>query len=304
MKQMYSYSAYDLSICSAIKLPELPMSDVSPNECDVQFTLGEVDSVPDSNEEFSGRRIEAMPDICRLTYESIGSFRVESGERVIADPVSDDIVEQETFRRLFENSLLGLILFQRGHLVLHASAVSVDGQGVVFLGPRGAGKSTTAATFEKMGYRLLEDDAVGITFPDGTPTIVPGVPQIRLRPDAAKALSVTDESTPSVESWYDKRFYGVAESVDPVPLCRCYLLRESPEPTIEPIHGPEKLMELISSTYARGLLDDAEQFPEHFGQCERVVNAVPFRTLKRPKNHQVLPSIVKMVVEDLQVAPT
>lgn len=296
---MYCYAAYDLSICSEFELPELPATDVPPEHCDVSFVRGDVEPVPDSVEAFSGRRIEATPEICRLTYESIGTFAVESGERVVADPLSEDVLDREFFRRLFENELLGLLLYQRDHLVLHASAVSVDGRGVIFLGPRGAGKSTTAAAFEVNGYPMLEDDVVAVRFDDGTPMVVPGVPQLRLRPDAAEALGVTESSTPSEESWYDKRFLEVGERVGPVPLNRCYVLGDGDEVTIEPMEGTEKMLELISQTHARGLLSDTDHSPTHFEQCARVLDTVGFRSLLRPRDHSLLPSIVERVVDDV-----
>jgi len=78
--------------------------------------------------------------------------------------------------------------------VLHASAVSIDGKAAIFLGPRGAGKSTTtAAAFGAEGYSVLEDDVVAIRFDEGVLTVVPGVPQLRLKSDAAAALGVEDD---------------------------------------------------------------------------------------------------------------
>lgn len=71
----------------------------------------------------------------------------------------DKVTEQrEFFRQLIQNELLGLILYQRDHLVLRASAVSVDGAAAIFIGQRGVGKSTTAAAFDREGYAVLEDD--------------------------------------------------------------------------------------------------------------------------------------------------
>ncbi|ESP90003.1 hypothetical protein [Candidatus Halobonum tyrrellensis] len=296
----YYYSAYDLTIRSTFDLPELPSVERDESDIDVEFVHGAVEPVPESVEGVGGRRIEATAGACRLTYESVGSFLVEGGRRIVCDPLSGDVPERDVFRRLLENEMLGLILYQRDHLVLHASAVSVDGRAAVFLGPRGAGKSTTAAAFQTNGYPMLEDDVVGIRFDDDGPTVVPGVPQLRLKPDAAAALGVTEASTPAPDSWYEKRYLQVDEVPDPAPLAWCYLLRDGDQVGLEEVSGSDRLLELISRTHARGLLSDTEQSPDHFEQCSRVAQMIRFGELKRPRDHAVLGSIVDTVSESMR----
>lgn len=295
---MHYYSAYDLTIRSEFALPELPALPDDPASVDIEFRTGEVAAVAETVDAFDGRRIAATPETCRLSYDSIGSFLVEGGERVVCDPDTRDIVQRDLFRRLLENEMLGLLLHQRDHLVLHASAVSVDGNGVVFLGPRGAGKSTSAAAMQLEGYPMLEDDVVGIRFGSGTPMVLPGVPQLRLRKDAAAALDVADRSTPSEESWYEKRYLSVSETPEPVPLTRCFKLQRGDHLRFEELNGREKLLELVSRTHARGLLSDTEQSQTHFEHCSRVVDTAAFRVLRRPQDHARLPELVEKVAAD------
>lgn len=295
----YFYSAYDLTIQSTFELPELiPIAGGDP-EVDVEFRRGSVEPVSESVKGVGGRRIRATPEECRLTYESIGSFLVEGGNRVVCDPLSDEVSGREFFKRLLENEILGLILLQRDHLVLHGSAVAVDGRAAIFLGPRGAGKSTTAAAFELGGYSMLEDDVVAIRFDSGVPVVLPGVPQLRLRPDAADALGVTDATVVSQEPWYEKQFLTVDENPGPVRLARCYLLREGTELAFEKVPGPDQILALITHTHARGLLADTEQSSVHFEQCSRVVSDIRIQILKRPIDHQTLPTLVEAVAEDI-----
>jgi hypothetical protein len=296
---MYHYTAYGLIIRSEFKLPELP-SATETDIIDATFRQGDVTPVSESVSGVGGRRIDASPREVRLTYDSIGSFRVDSGEVVVCDPLNEDSLDSDYFRRLIENEMLGLLLYQRDHLVVHASAVAVDGKGAIFLGPRGAGKSTTAAAMHLNGHQMLEDDVVGIRLNNGAPEIVPGVPQSRLRPDAANALGVTDNSTPATESWYEKRFLSVSEVPDPVPLTRCYILQQSSEPILERYTGQGKILELISSTHARGLLPDTDQMPVHFDLCSRVAENSEFRVLRRTDNHESLHAIVNLITNDIR----
>ena len=297
---MYTYSAYDQRISSIFELPELPLVDTAVADADVEIRRDAVEAVPDTVEGTGGRRISATPETVRLTYDSVGSFLVKNGHEIVCDPVDDEAENREFFRRLIQNELLGLLLYQRDHLVLHASAVSVNGDAAIFIGPRGAGKSTTAAAFDSEGHAVLEDDVVAIRFDDGVPTVVPGVPQLRLKSDAAAALDLEETTTPSEESWYEKQLLQTEEIPNPAPLRGCYLLTGGERCALEPVGGSEQLLNLIAQTHARGLLSDTDRSPIHFDQCSRLTELVPVQRLERPRDHDQLPSVVELVVNDLE----
>ena len=297
---MYTYSAYNKTIRSAFELPELPMIDTAVVDAEIEIRRSTVEPVPDTVEGTGGRRIVATPNAVRLTYDRVGSFLVKDGNEILCDTVDEDVENKESFRRVIENVMLGLTLYQRGYLVLHASAVSVDGNAAVFIGPRGAGKSTTAAAFDAEGYSVLEDDVVAIQFDDGVPTVIPGVPQLRLKSDAATALGVEETTTPSEDSWYDKRMLRIEDVPDPAPLRGCYLLADGKKCMLEPVSGGEQILNLVTQTYARELLSDTDQSKAHFEQCSQLTKQTPVQRLKRPRMHNQLPSAVSLVVDDLK----
>jgi hypothetical protein len=55
---------------------------------------------------------------------------------------------------------------RKSGLLLHASAVAIENEGVVFVGPSGAGKST-AARFRPKGAKVLSDEVVSVFFANG-----------------------------------------------------------------------------------------------------------------------------------------
>ena len=299
MARTHTYSAYDLLLRSAFELSELPKVERSSDSHNVEIRRGTVDPVPESVEGTGGRRIAATPEAVRLTYDSIGSFLVRGGDEILCDPLDGEAEEREFFRRLIENELLGLVLYQRDHLVLHASAVSVNGKAAIFLGPRGAGKSTTAAAFSAEGHSVLEDDVVAIRFDQDGPTVVPGVPQLRLESDAAVALGVKQTATPSEESWYEKQMLRVKAIPNPAPLGGCYFLANGETCALESIPAREQILNLIAQTHARGLLPDTDRSSIHFDQCSRLIQSVPVQRLIRPRDHGQLPSVVDLVAENL-----
>jgi hypothetical protein len=296
---MKDYTAYELTIRSAFDIPELQPLDDAVASPDVIIREGTVDPVPESVDGKGIERIQATPGECRLSYDSYGSFLVESGERVTIDPASPAVVGTKKFLQLLENQIMAVVLHQRGHLVLHASAVAVDGSAAVFLGPRGAGKSTTAAAFEANGYHVLEDDVVAIRFDDGTPTVLPGIPQLRLTGDAANGLGLEDAVEPTESGWTDKYHQRLDELPGATPLRACYLLRDGESVALEELPGHDPLFELISHTYAGGLLADTDSNSEHFQQCSTILDQVAFKELRRPVDLDRLPELVTAVVDDV-----
>jgi hypothetical protein len=292
---MYHYRAYGMTVATEFELPEL--ATAARETADIVIEQQSLERVTETATGAEGRHIEAESDSCRLTYDGVGTFEVQAGDRIACDPLSEAVVEQDAFRRLLENELFGVALYQRGYLVLHGSAVAVDGQGRVFLGPQGAGKSTVAAALHQDGHTLLEDDVVGIRVDTDPPTVLPGVPQLRVRSDAAAALDLTDQSTPAGASWYDKRFLDIESPQNPVPLDRCYVLRQGDSVAETDYTGQDTLLELVRHTYARGLLTETSQMPEHFEQCAQLAAQCDFRVLRVPNDLSALSDVVATVTK-------
>ena len=59
-------------------------------------------------------------------------------------------------------TMIGAIMMQRGHLVLHGNSVRIGGSSAVVVGHSGAGKSTLAAEFLSLGLDVLSDDVVPV----------------------------------------------------------------------------------------------------------------------------------------------
>ncbi|MDS0261450.1 hypothetical protein NDI56_18775 [Haloarcula sp. S1CR25-12] len=297
---MNTYATYGVTIRSEFDLPELPTLSEPTEDTDVVFRRGAVEPVPESVPGEGGRRIVADPGQCRLSYDSYGSFLVENGRTVTYDPHTPDVVGTKVVRRLLENEMLGVLLHQRGHLVLHASAVEIDGRVALFLGPRGVGKSTTAAAFHADGYAIMEDDIVCVRFEDGVPVVVPGVPELRLKPDAVEALDLAETRTYADDGGSDKRYQRFEDTPDPAPVVACYILTEGESVSLDDASENDHLFSLIESTYTRGLLRETEQTDTHFGQCATVVETTNCRRLTRTDDHAALPSLIERVVDDIK----
>jgi hypothetical protein len=144
---MYRYAAFALNIHSEVELPGFPASCGEP---DVTIRLGSVNRA----------RTAAAIDDEVASPVNVGWFHIVRGREIIVDllPCADP----GELRTLLAGRLMGFLLRQRGYLALHASAVAIDGQGVLFVGDSGSGKSTTAAAFHSRGHDLLADDVAAV----------------------------------------------------------------------------------------------------------------------------------------------
>ena len=115
-------------------------------------------------------------------------FRVISGKEIIVNPIVN--IDMSFLRHLILGPGIGTLLLQKGHLVLHASAVNVEGRGVVFLGWGGDGKSTIAAAMNNRGHQFITDDVLSIIFSrNNEPVAIPSFPRVKLWDDVIKYIT-------------------------------------------------------------------------------------------------------------------
>ena len=122
-----------------------------------------------------------------LRFPDLADYSV-SADLGIVTCVPAPGASEEVCRNTFANQVLPAILDKRGHTVVHASCVEVDGGAVLFLGDSGRGKSTLAASLARAGHRLLSDDGVRIDADDRGLRAHPREPSVRLWPDSAAAV--------------------------------------------------------------------------------------------------------------------
>jgi hypothetical protein len=117
---------------------------------------------------------------CLLRLPPTASFLLEPSRlRLAVDSEGDD---DELLEHRIASSAVCTLLSMRSDLVLHASAVEVDGLTVVFCGPTQRGKSTLARVLGESGHRLLGEDGVVVALRDGAPpTAFPGPRGVRAR---------------------------------------------------------------------------------------------------------------------------
>lgn len=285
-------SVCGLTIQSEVPLPEVPQATTEP---DVVIRLGHVEKpLGDSDAE----RIYAVSrEEFRVFWRGVGTFAIRHGREVTIEP--DEGTEQAILRLYILGPTLGILLQQRGFLVLHASAVNINGVAVGFLGEKGWGKSTTAAALNARGHPLLADDVLAIR-PDamGRPMIEPGLPQFKLWPDSAAASFGDDPNTLArLHSRVEKRIRTATTELwaKPQPLKHLYVLDRGDELQSVPMTASSGLMALVRHSYLCQHMAALDGVQENFTQCVQVRQQVIMRRLLRPKNLQALGEVVSLI---------
>jgi hypothetical protein len=291
---MHCYSTYGLEISSELPLPELLPS---AGGTDARVRLGQVGNVPP---EARGRNGYARAEIgsATLYWQNVGTYHINDGQEITIEAAGG--VEARVLRLFLLGPALAVLLSQRGLLVLHASAVAVDGRAVGFLGESGQGKSTTAAAFHRRGHAVVADDVVAVRLEEGCPIVYPGYPQLKLWPEAAAALGETVEGLAPLRPELPKRGHDVRHRFvgKRLPLAALYVLGEGPALQIDPLKPSEAVIELVRHTYAARFLQSLGA-PAHLQQCAGLAHRVRARRLLRPRSLDQLTGLVQRVKADL-----
>jgi hypothetical protein len=292
------YLGYGLLLQSEIPLTQAPTADKAA--ADVVIYLTNPDHAEPSAHD-DGLRVSGA-EAC-LSWKEIGTFLVRSGREIAVNPAPG--VDESLLGLYASGPALAALLHQRGLLVLHASAVSIDGEAVAFLGGPGYGKSSMAAALHARGHALAADDVVAVSLSDVEhPMVYPGFPQLKLWPDTATTLGDPPESLSRLHPATDKRARPAPRgfSTAPLRLRRLYILAEGTHAQIEEVEPQAAFAELVRHTFTARLLN-ATCAPSHLRQCANLVSRVPIRRLSSQRSLAALPDLAALVEQDLAGKP-
>jgi len=251
---MPRYGVFGFTIESAIEFPELERAGTG-DHVDWRIRAAQ-EKCPEPTAALLGIdgvygdvqvRTYVFDTTLRIAFDDTGVFDV--------DPVRREIVwypgplaTEAAVRADVLGRVMALAAHADGHLTLHASAVAIAGRAVAVVGPKHAGKSTLALALVRRGARLITDDTLVVRLLRGAAWAAPGVQQIRVWEDAARALgefvSGTGEGKPAATLAPNER-----ESA-PLRLAACYLLAPSGGPNGDEPHGAAIQRERLSPVHA------------------------------------------------------
>lgn len=281
-------------------------ADVAPARFDVELDI-----------QGSRSSTSACAGDVRLLFEDASGsleFRINRDATCIATQWSDGVCASSLndVAALLIGPVMGYVLRAHGHACLHASVLQIGSQAVAFVGCKGAGKSTLAASLAQEGYPVLSDDAAAVSRSSAGWIVHPGSPRIRVTADTASALGLQLRELPLVMTGSDKRYVHLALEepargawrfgTQSLPLRAIYSLEREANlraPIIETVAGAERLTTAFAHASALFAPLTATQRAEDFARLGSVAASVPVRRLAVPNDLMGLGQVRDALLEDL-----
>jgi len=323
----FIHTAFGLKIYANAAVPGLEALDDSEAASDLQLQLGvsphqngEARTEPEtlayetSDIDASGRpalRIWNTADgiYLRLEYCDGTQFWLEHYGREIWAIWPERATLEDTCSYLL-GPVFGLLLRLRGITCLHASAVALRGQCVAFVGPEGAGKSTTAAAFAREGHAVLSDDVVALAEKDSQFMVAPAYPHLCLWPDSTASLYGAPDAIPPFSQGWEKKRLTLGDKQSrfesrSLPLAAVYLLgerRAERAPFVEAVRPQVALLSLVADTFANKVLN-REMRAREFEVLGHLVSRVPVRRVFPHSDPYHVGDLCRLIEEDLAAFP-
>jgi hypothetical protein len=288
------YRIAGLKVSSEIALPGLI---VAPDDRETNEVTIRRSAVPDSLDNATMRQatFEIAGERFLFRIPGLARFLLTEG-RDIAFACEDGVPEDDIAIFLI-GTVFGILLHQREQIVLHASAIRVNGKAVLFCGPSGAGKSTIAAALGLKGYAMVTDDLCAMAMgPDGVPIVQPDGRQLKLWSQAIDELHLSDRSGQAVRNRLQKFYVEPVEAImEALPLAAIYVLRE----TRPPLHDGIERANVVDATllvrrnaYRPRLVVAMQQRARYFESAATIASAAGIYFLNRPLDFARMPDVI------------
>ncbi|MCP5463302.1 MAG: hypothetical protein H7A34_09100 [bacterium] len=295
---MKYYSTYGLTLASTLPFPELSSGK---GKVDVNIIIAQTEGAA-SHEHSPILCVDVSPTRVHLIWGGVGDLIIEDSQRITVLPGPN--ADEDALRLFILGAGLGVLLHQRGLLVLHASGVVINDRVVGFIGAKGWGKSTTTAILHQRGYALISDELLVARFDDqGQPRVLPGSPQIRLWSDALVSTGGNLDSAVRVRSGIDKfNINALCMAPEDLRLHCLYLLDAGEELSIRPMSPSEAFFGVVPHLYVHRFGTSflkAMGMEYTFQQLNQLLKKINVRRLLRLKNLNQLPDIAQRVEQDI-----
>lgn len=293
-----TYRIFGLTIASALPLPSPGVMSVPGNMMpDVSIDYGQTPECLE-NPRFKGVRFQAGPNEFLLRVDGVARYYVRNGSHITIMP--EQGAHEDDILIFLMGSVMGALLHQRNILVLHAGAIAVNGESVIFSGISGVGKSTLTAGLHRRGYPFLADDLCAVNAVNGHPSVISGFSRLKLWADTLKKLE-TDTNNLKAVRWGGRleKYFMPVETIhgEPVPIKAVFVLQTTNTGSLDIIEqrGSEKVNLLVDNTFRMNYLRGLGGKKDHFQQCAAMGAKVRIFKTVRPTGGFLLDELMDAV---------
>lgn len=290
----FNYRISGLAVVSDLHLPGLdetvfqppPAVTIRADHVPVSLGAGPADRGP--SWEIAGDRF-------LLQIPGLARFLMTAGREITYQP--EPAIPVGELAIFLVGTVFGILLHQRGHIALHASAVLVGDKAVLFCGPSGAGKSTMAAALGQASYPLITDDVCAISLEPGQrATIHPDGRQLKLWAQAIDRLDLDAARGEAVRNRFEKFYVAPQQAVTaPVAIGAVYVLHEARGPDRPGIEQPNLVDAALifrRNAYRPALVARMGQKASYFQAAASVTGSAGIFRLSRPFDFARIPEVI------------
>jgi HPr serine kinase-like protein len=287
------YRVSGLSVASEIDLPGL-IAAPAARAPQVTIRRGEVpQELPEPTAAGPTWQIAGKQFLMRIP--GIARFLLNDGGEIVVAAESE--AGDADIPVFILGTVFGILLHQRQQIVLHASAVRVNGKAVLFCGSSGAGKSTLAAALAQRGYPLVTDDVCTVTVEGaGGPLVHPDGRQLKLWAQAIHRLDLAQSRGERVRKSLEKYYVEPGEVfTEPLALGAVYALREARPPHRPGIERPnvvDAALLLRRNAYRPLLVRRMNQKESYFRAATAIANVAGIFYLTRALDFAKMPEVI------------
>ena len=246
------YSAFGLCIKSNFEITEL-LEIADQQKADVEIL----------KEQTLSRRATKKHGFYGLTDEGfsfdvpkVAIYDIKDGSKICITPYNGS--SDASINLYLLGTAFGTLLYQRGLVPLHGSALICKGKGILITGDSGAGKSTLAHALDSLGCPILTDDVAAIKMVDKVPLIFPSYPSHKLSEDSANWMGLKVMDKKRIREEKQKYYFPIDHLYhEHFPLDIIILLTKKycRAVSIKELFGSEKLSVILNSCYRKEVIE-------------------------------------------------
>jgi hypothetical protein len=297
----HDYFAYGLGIRSEVELLSLEPGRFETPDLTIKVTRSPRPAEPEDSSNFRHGEHEQV-----WQFANLGTYVIRGENEVLLDAYEG--VTDQSIEIMLVGPIFAILLHRLGYFVIHGSAIEIDGKTAVFVGQKGAGKSTTGAALLARGHKLVNDDLAAVTFDaEGAAWLTPGFPQTKLSPQVVENVAIAEATIlPKASADFNKELFRLTApfSHEKRRISRIYVLHPAEEFAVEPLHGPAALPPLLEHSYVPQFTHWGRPFTlaeraEQLRACSKLIGAVQVCDLKVARDLSRFDALCETIEHDI-----